>query len=734
MAIYRWRKSTVAYGENSDYISSITKTTPDGYFHQSTSRPTVLSDGTYILNLSHLATDHQTFPGVYYYAIDRESTWYVTKGSDVIGIDTSGTSVTFRDPSGGVLLRFQVSSGPGTFVEYVYSTSSTAYPNGGVSGDYYYDQRTSVSLPPDSINVQAIAMQGNPISVSWPAVDGAESYTLQRKANTDSDWVQVYSGSNTSFEETVGTWTSVQYQVCTVAGGISSSYTASSTVSIIPASALVISGSDGDLGTITSDVAYTVLSDGTSALTVTETVNGLSRTYTATNGAENTISVLDLPTGYGTIDITASTNPGAGVVSVERHWTYTKTAPTFSNAGSVADLLQQGQTIWAKTIAEAVRTPGIWGGNLGLALSKLAHSVQYFSDPIPKYVQVNINFATATVGQEVNLPYNGVMSPHIVVQIGNPNSALYDASCDGVWLLRKDIVGNGQWNSSGTNTLPNSTIMQTMAGYVANYASEVQAAIKTVKIPYCVGAGSYDINSGANGLECKMFPLSAKEVGIQPMRQPEDGALLSYFILGVSLDAQERRKATFNGTASVWSTRSMPGQYNDMVFGVNGGGQDLQDYATVSRGYRPCFILPSTFTATYFVAGDGTVHDAQEYEEAGTFTDISGGTIPMVSIETGSYVGTGTYGKANPNSLTFGFAPDLVIVRREQAGSMGIIYVRGMINLSTDWSDDTTVPACTCSLSGNSFSWYSVNNAAYQLNIGGKDYHYIAIGQTGGAS
>lgn len=231
---------------------------------------------------------------------------------------------------------------------------------------------------PSSMAVPDIGMQGNQITVSWSAVDGADGYILERKADTDTDWTQVYSGANTSFEETIGTWTSVQYRVKAGVSGTYGDYTTSASVPVVSASAVVISGTDGDLGTLVNDVTYTVSSDGSTELTVTETINGTeTRTYTATNGATNKIPVVDLPTGYGTIKITASTNPGSGVVSVERNWTYTKAAITFPDAGSVADLTQQGKTIWAKTIAEAVRTPSIWGGNLGLALWKLAGAVLY---------------------------------------------------------------------------------------------------------------------------------------------------------------------------------------------------------------------------------------------------------------------------------------------------------------------------------------------------------------------
>ena len=218
------------------------------------------------------------------------------------------------------------------------------------------DGTVGVPASPTALTVPIQVMQGRQIAVSWSAVDGVSSYILERKANTDADWVQVYSGANTSFEETVGTWTSVQYRVKSLANGKYGDYTTSTSVSVVPLSALVISGSDGSLGTLTNDVQYSVSSSGTSTLTVTETINGVNtRTYTATNGADNKISVVDLPTGTGTIKITASTNPGSGVVTVTRNWTYSKTAPTFANAGSTAQLQQNGKNIFPLTLLECVR-------------------------------------------------------------------------------------------------------------------------------------------------------------------------------------------------------------------------------------------------------------------------------------------------------------------------------------------------------------------------------------------
>lgn len=233
-----------------------------------------------------------------------------------------------------------------------------------------------IPAAPSSVDVPAQVMVGKPISISWSAVDGAVSYSLERNADSGG-WSQIYSGANTSYTDTAGEWENAQYRVRAYANGVYSDYVTSETVPVAPLSALVISGSDGSLGTLTNDVQYVVSSSGTSALTVIESTGRSIRTFTATNGATIKIPVMDLPTGNGTIKITASTNPGSGVVTVTRNWTYSKTAPTFADTGSTAQLQQNGKNIFPLTLLECVRgaenlTPGGFGlGTVAVNISDL---------------------------------------------------------------------------------------------------------------------------------------------------------------------------------------------------------------------------------------------------------------------------------------------------------------------------------------------------------------------------
>lgn len=733
-----------------------------------------------------------------------------------------------------------VSNVEGDFIEYVYSTNQNSYPASGVSGSYYYNNRTAVTSPtlasgltyPSTITTPSVTvswtaassnvpsypvnlyevsystnggtswtvagttsstsysfsipagttsimfrvrardsnnqwgsyrtgtvsqvvqaptltvpemvMQGQSATVSWSEVEGADSYTLERKSSADADWTQVYSGANLSYTETVGTWTSLQYRVCAVFGETSGGWATSGGIQIVAASALVISGSDGDLGTLTSDVSYSVSSDQTSpVIEVTVTVNGGEyASFQATSGQNYSIGVLDLPTGTGSIVITASMEVSNSPVTVTRTWTYTKAAQSFPNAGSVARLTQEGETIWPQTLTEAVRTiGGPWGGDLSKALNLLQRAAVYHRTAVPKYSQVSIDLSTATVGQEINLPVNGVMTPHIVVHIGNPDPELYDASCDGVWLLRKDIVENGQWNASNVNTLSGSTIMTTMQGYVDDYDSTVQAAIQTVKIPYCPGNGDFDVQTLGNGFECKMFPLGFTEFGYtSSIPQGEylvaDGACLQYFSGTSETDGKRSTPtATPQWSRTPYARPATPSEY---VWYLTVQGGSSQAPANTSFAFRPCFTLPSTFTATYYVDTQGNVYPSQEHTTAGDFSDLWGNDIPTVKIETGSYVGTGTYGASNPNTLTFSFVPKIVFisftgVASETYSGLSIPFIsscRSAIVFDNRDGSSTRIDVSWSGQNGtpeNSVSWYG-NSPATQLNTNGITYQYIALG------
>ena len=195
------------------------------------------------------------------------------------------------------------------------------------------------------------------------------------------------------------------------------------------------------------------------------------------------------------------------------------------------------------------------------------------------------------IGTLIKILENGAPVEYLVVNQGNPSPSMYDASCDGCWVLRKDIAENRVWDSSN-NDYKNSDIQAYLNGaWTSRYSAGVLSQIKQVKIPYVNGTGSGgSVASGANGLSCKIFLLSGYEVGFSTSDNsyfPRDGAKLSYFSSGT------KRIADYNGSAASWWLRSPGTNSANYVWGVLFDGNYFWDY-NVTCGVRPALILPST--------------------------------------------------------------------------------------------------------------------------------------------
>ena len=217
----------------------------------------------------------------------------------------------------------------------------------------------------------------------------------------------------------------------------------------------------------------------------------------------------------------------------------------------------------------------------------------------------NVKLGTKAVGSIVKIKVNGASKDFIVVQQGNPNTGTYDASCDGTWLLMKDIYttstfssNNNSYKDSSIHSYLNSTFFNLIDGDIRN-------AIKQVKIPYQNGTGSGgSLATGSNGLSTKVFLLSGYEVGWTTSDNgyfPKDGVRLAYF--GNSSGGNSKRIAYNGSSAAVWWLRSPYASGSNYVWYVNTGGSNSNYWYFNSCGVRPAFILPSTLV----VSDDGTV-------------------------------------------------------------------------------------------------------------------------------
>lgn len=260
----------------------------------------------------------------------------------------------------------------------------------------------------------------------------------------------------------------------------------------------------------------------------------------------------------------------------------------------------------------------------------------------------NVLLSTKAVGSTVKLKVNGTAKEFIVVHQGKPSS-LYDDSCNGTWLLMKDIYENRVWQSGNINKYESSDIHTYLNNTFLNlFESNIRDAIKQVKIPYRKNGGSGGTDqSGANGLSAKIFLLSGYEVGWTTSDYsyfPVDGAKLSYFESGTGTSANNKRIANLNGSAASWWLRSPDTNYTFSVRNVYSGGYYYSYYASYSLGIRPALILPSTL----LVSDDGTVST----NTPPTITSTSGASGVNLGSKTAAFSFKYTPNDADGDKLT----------------------------------------------------------------------------------
>ena len=244
-----------------------------------------------------------------------------------------------------------------------------------------------------------------------------------------------------------------------------------------------------------------------------------------------------------------------------------------------------------------------------------------------------VTLSSKAIGSTIKLKVNGSAKDFIVVHQGKPSS-VYDDSCNGTWLLMKDIYENRQWHSSNTNDYANSTIHSYLNSTFLNlFESNIKNAIKQVKLPYRKGSGtSTTVTSGSNGLSAKIFLLSATETSFNfsSYMPSGEGAELAYFKGCADNSSDSKRVAYLNGSAAYWWLRSPGcGSFYGALY-VNSFGDGGSYGCSSSRGIRPALILPSTL----LVSDDGTVSTNTAPSTPGSISvpsSIMGGTNISIS-------------------------------------------------------------------------------------------------------
>ncbi|MDE6261604.1 MAG: hypothetical protein K2M42_12265, partial [Oscillospiraceae bacterium] len=217
-----------------------------------------------------------------------------------------------------------------------------------------------------------------------------------------------------------------------------------------------------------------------------------------------------------------------------------------------------------------------------------------------------VKLGSKEVGSTVKLNVGGVATEFLVVHQGLPG-AMYDASCDGTWLLMKDCYEERPWRDFVNNTYENCDLDAYLnSTFRGLFDADIQAVVKLAKIPYRKNGGQYGTTqNGVNGLARNIFLLSAPEVNfVHRMIDPGEGAALDYFKNCHTTSVASKRIAYLNGSATIWHLRSPNIESGFSAFGVSDNGSlsygGSPDYPS---GVRPAMILP----ADLWVTDDGTI-------------------------------------------------------------------------------------------------------------------------------
>lgn len=270
----------------------------------------------------------------------------------------------------------------------------------------------------------------------------------------------------------------------------------------------------------------------------------------------------------------------------------------------------------------------------------------------------NVKLSTKAVGSIVKIKVNGAAKDFIIVHQGLPSSA-YDASCNGVWVVMKDIYTTMKWDGSNNDYLNSDMTAYLNGTFISLIDADIRNAIKQVKIPY-TNYSNNNVMSGSNGLSCKVFLLSGTEVGFSGVSyMSTEGAKLSYF------DSASKRVAYNGSSAAGWWLRSPYTSSGSSVWRVRSDGSSDYWVCYNTYGVRPAFVLPSTLV----VSDDGTVStntapainasstnlgkQNAPFNFAYTVTDADGDTLTVAEKLDGKTTATRT-GIASGTALTFG--------------------------------------------------------------------------------
>ena len=191
------------------------------------------------------------------------------------------------------------------------------------------------------------------------------------------------------------------------------------------------------------------------------------------------------------------------------------------------------------------------------------------------------------VGSTIKARISGVYYDFRVINQGVPTSGSYDSSCDGTWLTPEECLTTSIFDDA-TQFFKNASIKDYLDNVLySTFDNGLRGVIKTVKLPYSNSSSS--VQTGTNGMEAKLFLLSAAELGLTGgSNYNQEGAKLSYFSDNTS------RIAKYNGEAKAYFTRSLDSTNASNIICINTDGSAVSVGISTEQYIRPAFVIYNT--------------------------------------------------------------------------------------------------------------------------------------------
>lgn len=192
----------------------------------------------------------------------------------------------------------------------------------------------------------------------------------------------------------------------------------------------------------------------------------------------------------------------------------------------------------------------------------------------------DIKFATPIgellTGTVVYMNVDGIRTPYIVVHQGNPDTSVYGASCNGTWVLMRDIYSLTHWQVRQNQYYSSSDCL--VRQLAQSFPSKLDTVIQNNLIPLKLLNIQYSWKDISGD---KVFPLTSDDLsnmdyfsdGVVSKRIAQyNGAATDYWLRDPDSYGAKIKYVTKSGTISTFDENSYPGGYQ-------------------GKGFRPMYIL-----------------------------------------------------------------------------------------------------------------------------------------------